>query len=137
MLQKVDKVYYEDEDYNIYSSSSYWSMFRIDVEMIGIDQNDYLYFIDKDTYSTVYVVSNSNIIDTIKLNDTGVVKTYTNNIGVYIVYKNYVINVASETPYKRIGRLSEYVEFEAIKGDTMYLKTKDNILVTSKIKVDE
>ena len=137
MLQKKDRVYYEDEEYNIYSSSSYWSMFKLDVEMIGIDKNDYLYFIDKETKSTVYIVSNSKIIDTIKLNDTGVVKTYTNNVGVYIVYENYVINVASDTPYERIGRLSKYVEFEAIKGNTMYLRTKDNILVTTNVKVED
>lgn len=137
MLQKKDRVYYEDEDYNIYASSNYWSMFKIDVEMIGIDQNDYLYFIDKEKHETVYVVSNSNIIDTIHLNDTGVIKTYTNNVGVYIVYPNYVINVASKTPYERIGRISKYVEFEAIKGDTMYLRTKDNTLVTTKVKVEK
>ena len=122
---------------NIYASSNYWSMFKIDVEMIGIDQNDYLYFIDKEKHETVYVVSNSNIIDTIHLNDTGVIKTYTNNVGVYIVYPNYVINVASKTPYERIGRISKYVEFEAIKGDTMYLRTKDNTLVTTKVKVEK
>lgn len=134
MLQKRDRIYYEDDEYNIYLSASYWSMFKMDVEMIGIDQNDYLYFIDKDTHSTVYIVSGYNIIDTIKLNDTNVVKTYTNNIGVYLVYPTYVINVAADNPYERIGRVSEYVEFEAIKGDIMYLRTKDNILVTTKIK---
>lgn len=137
MAQKVDRIYYEDDENNIYLSSSYWSMFRTDVEMIGIDQNDYIYFIDKDTHTKVYIVSGYNIIDTITLNDTGVIKTYTNNIGVYIVYPTYVLNVASDTPYQRIGRISEYVEFEAIKGNIMYLRTKDNILVTSKIKVSE
>lgn len=137
MLQKKDRIYYEDNKNNIYLGSSYWSMFKLDVEMIGIDQKDYIYFIDKDTHSTVYVVSGTKIVETIKLNDTGVVKTYSNNVGVYIVYPTYVINVASETPYERIGRVSEYVDFQAIKGDTMYLKTKDDVLVTTKIKVSK
>ena len=53
----------------------------------------------------------------------------------YIIYPTYVINVASETPFEKVGRMSEYAEFEAIKGDRMYLKSKDNILVTTKIKV--
>lgn len=137
MLQKRDRIYYEDKDNNIYVSSNYYSLFKMDVEMIGIDQKDYIYFIDKEKHSTVYVVSGYNIVDTIKLNDTGLIKTYTNNVGVYLIYPTYVINVASETPYERIGRVSEYVEFEAIKGDTMYLRTKDNVLVTTKIKVEK
>lgn len=137
MLQHKDRVYYEDTKSNIYSSAGTLGLFKTKVEMIGIDEEDNLYFLTKDTKSTVYKVSNNKIIDTIKLSDTNVVKTYTNNFGTYLIYPTYVINVAAEDPYRRIGRLSEYVEFEAIKDDTMYLRTKDNILVTTKVLVDE
>lgn len=138
-LQHNDYIYYQDEDYNIYFSSSYYSLFKSEVEMIGIDEDDRVYFIDKDTHSTVYIVGGTSrtIIDTIKLTDTDVVKTYTNNVGVYIVYPTYVINVASDTPFEKVGRLSRYVEFEATKDDTMYLRTEDNILVTTKVKVQD
>lgn len=136
-LQHNDYIYYQDKDYNIYFSSGYYSLFKSDVEMIGIDSDDHVYFLDKDTHSTIYILGGTSrtIIDTIKLTDNNILETYTNNKGVYIIYPTYVINVASETPFEKVGRMSEYAEFEAIKGDRMYLKSKDNILVTTKIKV--
>ena len=104
-------------------------------DITGTDQAT----VEKETNAEVYVVkgSNRNIVDTIKLTDTDIVKTYTNNVGVYLVYPTYVVNVASDTPYEMIGRLSKYVEFEAIKDDVMYLRTKDNILVTTKVKNEQ
>lgn len=137
MLQHKDRVYYEDSNKNIYSSYSYVSLFKTDVELIGIDLDDNLYFLSSDLKNIVYKVNNNVIVDTIKLSDSDVVTTYTNNVGTYLVYPTYVINVAAKDPYRRIGRLSKYVEFEAIKGDTMYLRTSDNILVTTKVLVDE
>lgn len=136
-LQHKDYIYYQDKDYNIYFSSGYYSLFKSDVEMIGIDEDDQVYFIDKDTHSTIYILAGSSmkIVDTIELTDTDIVKTYTNNVGVYLVYPTYVINVASDTPFKKVARVSEYVEFMAIKDNTMYLKTKDNILVTAEVNV--
>jgi len=137
-LQHKDYIYYQDDEYNVYFSSGSYSLFKSEVEMIGIDQDDQMYFIDKEKNSTVYILGGTSrtIVDTIKLTDTDVVKTYTNNVGVYLIYPTYVINVASDTPFEKIGRVSEYADFEAIKGNTMYLRTKDNILVTTKIKVE-
>lgn len=137
MLQHRDRVYYEDSNKNVYSSYGYLNIFKTDVELIGIDLDDNLYFLSSDLKNIVYKVYNNKIVDTIKLSDSDVVKTYTNNVGTYLVYPTYVINVAAKDPYRRIGRLSKYVEFEAIKGDTMYLRTSDNMLVTTKVLVDE
>lgn len=137
MLQHKDRVYYEDINKNVYSSYGYLNIFKTDVELIGIDLDDNLYFISSDLKNIVYKVYNNKIIDTIELSDSDVVKTYTNNVGTYLIYPTYVINVAAEDPYRRIGRLSRYVEFEAIKGNLMYLRTSDNMLVTTEILVDE
>ena len=137
MLQHKDRVYYEDTKSNIYTTGGRLSLFKTKVELIGIDLDDNLYFMDKDTKSIVYKVNNNKIVDTIKLSDTDVVKTYTNNIGTYIVYPTYVIEVSGNDPYRRIARLSKYVEFEAIKDDTMYLRTSDNTLVTTKVLTDD
>ena len=51
----------------------------------------------------------------------------------HFIYPTYVINVASETPFEKVGRISGYTEFVSIKDDVMYLKTTDNILVTTSI----
>ncbi|MDD3304200.1 MAG: hypothetical protein PHP54_04710 [Clostridia bacterium] len=137
MLQRKDRVYYEDSNKNVYSSAGALNIFKTDVELIGIDEDDSLYFLSSDIKNIVYKVTNNKIVNTIKLSDTDVIKTYTNNVGTYLIYPTYIINVASKDPYRRIGRLSKYVNFEAIKGDTMYLRTSDNILVTTKVLVDD
>lgn len=136
MLQHKDRVYYQDTDNNIYYGSTKLYIFDTDVNMIGIDLDDNLYFLSVDN-KYVYKVKNNKIVDTIELSDTDVVTTYTNNIGTYIIYPTYIIDVSAKDPYRRIARMSEYVRFEAIKDTTLYLRTKDNSLVTSEIIVDD
>ena len=132
MAQNKDRIYYEDEDDNVYYSNSMIKLFKKDVELIGIDYEDRIYFLDKTERNKVYVINNNNVvIDTIELSDSDLVKTYTNNYGVYLIYPTYVLNVAGEDPYKRIGKFSKYVTFESIKGDVMYLKTSNNVLIQS------
>lgn len=135
MLQHKDRVYYEDENNDIYSGSTKLTIFKKDVKMIGIDYDDNLYFLTEDN-QTVYKVKDNKILRTIDLQDTNIVTTYTNNVGVYIIYSTYVIDITAKDPLKRISRMSEYVRFEAIKDDTMYLRTSDNSLVTTKILLD-
>lgn len=133
MLQRKDRIYYEDSKSNIYSSAGYLNISKKDVDMIGLDEDDNLYFIDKEEKKTVYKVNNNVIVDTIKLSDADLVTTYSNNYGVYLVYPTYVINVAGKDPYKRIGKYSTYVKFEAIKGNTMYLRTSNNVLISTEL----
>lgn len=135
MLQQKDRVYYQDEKNNIYYGSTKLYIFKTDVNMIGIDLDDNLYFLTVDN-KIVYKVKNNKIIDTIELSDTDVVTTYTNNIGTYIVYPTYIIEVSAEDPYRRIARMSSYVKFEAIKDTTLYLRTSDNNLVTAQLIPD-
>lgn len=136
MLQQRDRIYYEDNKSNIYSSFGYVNLFKSDVDMIGIDYDDNLYFIDKASKKKVYKVNNNIITKTIELSDSDLVTTYSNNYGVYLVYPTYVINVAGDDPYKRIGKFSKYVKFEAIKGNKMYVKTSDNVLIQTDLSED-
>ena len=136
MLQQKDRVYYQDTNNNIYAGTTKLNIFETDVNMIGIDYNDVLYFLSVDN-KYVYKVKNNKVIDTIELSDTDVVTTYTNNVGTFIIYPTYIIEVSAKDPYRRISRMSEYVKFEAIKDNVMYLRTSDNSLVTTEILVDE
>lgn len=129
MLQHKDKLYYEDKKGNIYSSGSLLSIFKEKVDLIGIDLDDNIYFLSKNDKDVVYKVYNNKIVDKIELSDTDVVKTYSNNEAVYLIYPNYVINVSGEDPYKRLGRLSNYVKFDAIKDNMMYLRTSNNTMI--------
>ena len=136
MLQQTDRVYYEDSKGNVYYSNSLLKIFSEDVKLIGIDANDILYFISKDN-DTVYKVKNNKIIEKIKLNNTNVVSTYSNNYCVYIIYDSYVINISSVNPQTAIGKISKYVTFEAIKDDKMYLRADDNTIIQIEILVDK
>lgn len=133
MLQHKDRIYYENSKGSVYSTYGLLSIFKKDVGMIGLDYDDNLYFIDTEERKTVYKVSNNKIVDTIELSDSDLVTTYSNNYGVYLVYPTYVINVAGEDPYKRIGKFSKYVKFEAIKDNIMYLRTSNNILISTQL----
>ena len=48
-----------------------------------------------------------------------------------MIYPTYILNLTGENPYKRVAKLSKYVTFEAIKGDTVYLRTTNNKIITT------
>lgn len=134
MLQRKERIYYEDSKANIhYGSYSYLDIFDEDVTMIGIDEDENLYFIAKKNQDKVYVVNSNKIVDTIELSDEDLVETYTNYQGVYLIYPNYIMEVSGKDPYKRIGKLSKYVTFEAVKGNIMYLRTSENKLIRTEL----
>ena len=140
MMQHVDRLYYEDTDGGVYTSgaSVNYLFGYADVELIGIDsrlenEDDYetFYYLDTETYDRVYVVSGSRLVDTIYLSDTDVVASYNEYNDVYFNYYTYILNLTGENPYKRVAKLSKYVTFEAIKGDTVYLRTTNNKIITT------
>ncbi|MBO5477487.1 MAG: hypothetical protein J6A15_07040 [Clostridia bacterium] len=140
MLQHTDKLYYEDTDGGVYSSgASVNYLFNYaDVELIGIDSKlasaddvEKLYLLNTETYDRVYVVGGGRLLDTIMLSDTDVVTSYNEYNDVYLIYPTYILNLSGENPYKRVAKLSKYVTFEAIKGDTVYLRTSNNKIITT------
>ncbi len=141
MFQHNDRLYYEDTAGGVYSSygGSVNSMFNYtDLELIGIDsklasKDDYekLYLLDTKTNDRVYVVAGGELIDTIMLSDTDVVASYNEYNDVYLIYPTYILNLTGKNPYKRVAKLSKYVSFEAIKGDTVYLRTSNNKIITT------
>lgn len=133
MLKQKDRLYYETDKGDIYYSGGKLNIFKEKVHLIGTDLNDNIYFISQDSKDKVYKVDNNKIVDTIQLFDTDVVTWYSDNTNVYLVYPTYIINVSSDEPHKRLIRLSNYVTFETIKTDTVYLRSKDNIIVTKQL----
>lgn len=142
MLQHVDRLYYGDTKGGVYTSGAAVNYLfgYADVELIGInsnlesaDDNEKLYYLDTETNDKVYVVSGSRLIDTIYLSDSDLVTTYNEYGDVYLIYPTYILNITGKNPYKRIAKLSKYVTFEAIKGDTVYLRTSNNKVITTKL----
>lgn len=142
MLQHKDKLYYEDTKGGVYSSgASVNYLFNYaDVELIGIDAKldntedvEKLYLLNTETNDRVYVVGDGKLLDTIMLSDTDVVTSYNEYGDVYLIYPTYILNLTGENPYKRVAKLSKYVTFEAIKGDTVYLRTTNNKIISTKL----
>ncbi|MDD2376177.1 MAG: hypothetical protein PHD15_02925 [Clostridia bacterium] len=129
MLKAKDRLYYEDNKSNIYYSGGKLSIFKEKVNLIGTDLDDNIYFISSENKNKVYKVQNNKIVDTIDLTDTDVLSYYSDNTNVYLIYPTYIINISSENPNKRLIKLSNYVTFESIKNNTVYLKTKDNTII--------
>lgn len=133
MLKQKDKLYYQDNKGNIYYSGGILNIFKEDVNLIGTDLDDNIYFISSENKDKVYKVQNNKIIDTIELSDKDVVSYYSDNTNVYLIYPTYIINISSEDPHKRLIKLSSYVTFESIKTNTVYLKTKDNTIISREL----
>jgi hypothetical protein len=131
MLQTKDKIYYQDSNENVYSSAGQVSLFNEKVKLLGIDGEDNIYFYGQKTKDTVYKVTNNKIVQKIKLDDNAVIDSYCNYEKVYLIYSDYVIDVSSSTPNKKVGRLSEYVDLVAIKGDSIYIRVPNGSIVKS------
>ncbi len=133
MLKQKDRLYYEDNKGDIYYAGGKLNIFNEKVNLIGTDIDDNIYFISSKIKNTIYKVQNNKIIETIKLSDTDINDSYSDNTNVYLIYPTYIINISSKDPFKRLTRLSNYVTFESIKDDTVYLKTKDNTIIIRKL----
>jgi len=133
MLKQKDRLYYEDSKGDIYYSGGKLSIFKEKVNLIGTDIDDNIYFISTEDKDKVYKVQSNKIIDTIELSDTDVVSWYSDNDNVYLIYPTYIINISSENTNKRLAKLSNYVTFESIKDNTVYLKTKDNTIISREL----
>lgn len=137
MLQYIDKLYYSDNAGGFYNAGTALNYLvgYADVKLIGMDKKDNIYLLDLDTLDKVYVLSSGSggtkLINTIPLSDTDIVTTYCEYGGVYLIYPTYILDVSGANPYKRIAKLSKYVTFEAIKGDTVYLRTSNNKIITT------
>ncbi|MEG1010114.1 MAG: hypothetical protein RSF67_09945 [Clostridia bacterium] len=132
MLKQKETIYYVYENGSIYLGGSKLNLFKENVDIIGTDIDDKVYFINK-LKSKVYIVKNNKILKTIELTDKDVVKYYTNNYNVYLIYSTYLLNLSEDEPLKKIAKLSDFVNVDAIKEDTMYLRTKDNNVIIKEI----
>ena len=138
MLQYTNNVYFQYSNGSIYYWSPYYgntrlTFFNEDVDMIGLDSDDNVYFLGKESKNKIYKVNKTKLVKTIELTDNDVVKTYSNNKNVYVVYPTYVVCVSADNPYFRVCRLTKYVEFVTVKGNKVYLKTLSGVLTLTDI----
>ena len=117
-------LYFEDGNNNLYCHSKLISGVKR-AHIIGCDVNDNVYarsLVDK---SKIYVVDNNKLITTQKLNDLNFIGFYTNKSDVYVIYKNYIINLTSKAKLTYNNNL----KFIGMGGLNVYFRDNNNNIV--------
>ncbi|MCX6383835.1 MAG: hypothetical protein NTV16_05025 [Actinobacteria bacterium] len=128
LLNNTFTLYYEDYNNNLYCYPKPIEGFnKKKIRLLGCDLNDNVFVQSLDKKGTIYVLKNQKIEKTISLNDPLYKEIYANKIGVYLVYSNYLINLADDTN-KKIP-LDKDLKFIGIGGDKIYFRdSNDNII---------
>ena len=134
MLKLKEGLYFEDGSGLNYYAGYVLRIFNENVDLIGVDLNDKVYFISSDR-TKIYVTQNRKILNTITLENTNMINWYSDNTNVYLIYPEYVICISADEPLNKVAKMSKYMTFQTIKGNTMYLLTNDNRIITTKIDV--
>lgn len=95
MTKNKDRLYYENSSSKLYYNNYLLSIFKEDVDLIGTDASDNVYFINS-SKDIVYKVFNNKIVKKIPITDKNVISTYSNNYSIYIIYSSYVINISDD-----------------------------------------
>jgi hypothetical protein len=94
-------VYYEDNNNNLYSYPTAIAGFsNKKIKLLGCDLNDNVYVQSLDSKNTVYVLKNEKIDKTINLDNPAYEEAYSDKLGIYLIYSNYIINLAGDISKK-------------------------------------
>ncbi|MCL4377637.1 MAG: hypothetical protein M1409_04535 [Actinobacteria bacterium] len=128
LLNNTFTLYYEDYNNNLFCYPQPIEGFnKKKIRLLGCDSNDNIYVQSLDKKSTAYVLKNEKIEKIISLNDPLYEEIYADKIGVYLVYGNYLINLADDTN-KKIP-LDKDLKFIGISGAKIYFRdSNDNII---------
>ncbi len=133
LLSGTFDLYYQNEEGILFCNSQKVNGFENEkVNLLGRDSNDNIYVQPLAQKGMVYVVSGSKIIKTIRLDDTGFLKLQYGRTGIYAVYDSYIRNLTDNTN-RKILYDSNY-SFLDLVNDRIYLKDKNNDIVSSKVK---
>ncbi|MEY8000694.1 hypothetical protein AB8U03_10865 [Clostridium sp. Mt-5] len=118
-------LYFEDNNNNLYCHSKPILGVKR-AHIIGCDSSDNVYARSLDNKSIIYVVNNNNLIKIRRLNDLNFVGFYTNKNNVYVIYKNYIINLTSNN-----ARLTynNDLRFIGMGGLNVYFKDSNDHIV--------
>jgi len=120
-------LYFEDENNNLYCHSKL--LFSVKkAHIIGCDVNDNVFARSLEDKSKIYIVNNNKLITTKILKDLNFIGFYTNKSEVYVIYKNYILNLSSNSKLNYNGDL----KFIGMGGLNAYFKDNNNNIVGMK-----
>lgn len=128
LLNNTYALYFEDKNNNLYCYPNPISGFnKKKIRLLGCDSNDNVFIESLDNKNTIYIVKNEMIDKIINLNGPAYMEIYSNKIGVYIVYSNYIINLAGDINKKIL--LDKGLKFIGLGGNKIYFRdSNDNIV---------
>jgi len=131
MLNKIIKFYYQGEDNILYNKSKMVkSIGNSKVELLGCDSNDNVYIHPLDSPGKILKMDSSGNSHTINLQNASYNKLYCGQDGVYLIYSNYLINLASDP--KKIISFDKKLIFLGIGGDFLYFRDQMNNILSVK-----
>jgi hypothetical protein len=129
LLNNTFTLYFEDKNNNLYCYPNPISGFnKKKVRLLGSDSNDNVFIESLDNKNTIYFVKNEKIDKTINLNDPAYMEIYTNKIGVYVVYSNYIINLAGDIDKKML--IDKNFKFIGIGGNKIYFRDSNGYIIS-------
>jgi hypothetical protein len=93
------------------------------IHLIGCDESDNLYIQSLEDKHIIYILKNENLYNVKNLNDLNYIKFYVNKIGVYVVYKDYLINLVNDINKKFY--FDRNLNFISISGNKIYFKDQN------------
>ena len=134
LLNSLNNIYYIDNENNIYKDNNIISINDNQLEIIGSDEKNNVYYLDSVNKSKVYKTINDKVTEEIILTDSDLVSYYSNKSKVYLIYPTYILDITSNNKYERIFKLSRNMEFTSIVDDMIYLKSDSGDILYKKIK---
>lgn len=124
-LNKYEKLYYQDKAGNIYASNKKIAAFGTEsVKLVGRDSEDNIYVQSNEKKGTFYVLNDTKIINTIKLDDSNFSHIVFTDYGLYVVYSDYAIDLTKDLKTKYTFDKTD--TFLNIIGDRIYLKNSSS-----------
>lgn len=127
-LNNTFSIYYEDKNNNLYCYPDPITGFeKKKIHLLGCDSNDDVFIQSLDNKNIVYVLKNKKIDKTINLSDPAYEEIYTNKIGVYLIYSNYILNLAGDINNKIT--FEKNLKFVGIGGNKIFFRDSNKNII--------
>lgn len=127
-------VYYDKGNTLYYQSKLVKSLKNVKIRILGCDINDNIYVQSQDDKTYVYVIKDAAVLKTIRLDDAGFTKVYSNKTAIYLVYPRYVLNLSAD-PVKKAS-YDENFTFKGFIENHLYLSNKVGDIIVMKGNVN-
>lgn len=130
LLNGKDALVYEDGKNRIYIKKKKFNYNgETRFKLLGIDGNDNIYLMKNDDTGDVLVVKNNEVTDEKKISNCNFKETYTENNKIYLVYDNYILDIANNDRYT----ISPNDKIISISNYSIITKNKSNSIVVKNI----